>query len=75
MAQEILCIVPISIHSLYTEGDSETDNMIAVTKISIHSLYTEGDVQPRAKELSDRTFQSTPSIQRETHCVSSLLIF
>ena len=58
---------PISIHSLRMEGDGAVRiERRCKTCISIHSLRMEGDLIPTVKRIPHSTFQSTPSVWRET---------
>ena len=56
----------ISIHSLRMEGDDITFLHFDVQSISIHSLRMEGDVAESVHFDRRKTFQSTPSVWRET---------
>ena len=56
----------ISIHSLRMEGDETAHVHQFRNDISIHSLRMEGDRIPAAVKLQLITFQSTPSVWRET---------
>ena len=56
----------ISIHSLRMEGDVGTKTYIRSVGISIHSLRMEGDVYAMPSHSQHWTFQSTPSVWRET---------
>ena len=57
----------ISIHSLRVEGDALDSRPYRVLiAISIHSLRVEGDGRHRQADRCRRTFQSTPSVWRET---------
>ena len=56
----------ISIHSLRVEGDTARLVVPAVQRISIHSLRVEGDGRHHQADRCRRTFQSTPSVWRET---------
>ena len=59
-------MVVISIHSLRVEGDLVLRDDGAKYDISIHSLRVEGDFSPRQVQQCRKTFQSTPSVWRET---------
>ena len=57
----------ISIHSLRMEGDEQvTDDWLSRNPISIHSLRMEGDTAHSFFQIFPMTFQSTPSVWRET---------
>ena len=58
---------PISIHSLRMEGDGTGKSTSLRNFISIHSLRMEGDRKPALYLPSTQSFQSTPSVWRETH--------
>ena len=65
---EIVCFFgtdPISIHSLRVEGDQIRFSSSSGADISIHSLRVEGDVLPQRASAA-QSFQSTPSVWRET---------
>ena len=56
----------ISIHSLRVEGDGDTEDLAGALDISIHSLRVEGDQTTSCVVGFSATFQSTPSVWRET---------
>ena len=56
----------ISIHSLRVEGDLDSRSDRVLIAISIHSLRVEGDEIMPLIPVCDSTFQSTPSVWRET---------
>ena len=56
----------ISIHSLRVEGDSVWYNAGRAASISIHSLRVEGDGGQMQLDKFYKSFQSTPSVWRET---------
>ena len=57
----------ISIHSLRVEGDGVPHQAgRGVDPISIHSLRVEGDIKPPEYTVTLSSFQSTPSVWRET---------
>ena len=56
----------ISIHSLRMEGDLFACCNSDFNSISIHSLRMEGDACLTSVEIPEGTFQSTPSVWRET---------
>gem|GEM_PF-6438876 len=57
----------ISIHSLRAEGDEIYDDIQVMAQgISIHSLRAEGDLLLLFLLFPLFTFQSTPSVRRET---------
>ena len=60
----------ISIHSLRVEGDLRSRLGNASCGISIHSLRVEGDVFPFTISFEIYGFQSTPSVWRETSCMT-----
>ncbi len=61
------CQFPISIHFLRVEGDRITTKCICVRgTISIHSLRVEGDTHTEFAKIDRSSFQSTPSVWRET---------
>ena len=57
---------PISIHSLRVEGDIGQMTLWLQKSISIHSLRVEGDDKKQPIQKTRLTFQSTPSVWRET---------
>ena len=59
-------LVRISIHSLRMEGDLQYVPCYHLGIISIHSLRMEGDGRKLAEGWKIETFQSTPSVWRET---------
>ena len=66
----------ISIHSLRGEGDmSRDDSTLRLADISIHSLRGEGDFIVDNKYPIDETFQSTPSVGRETKGVPRIVLY
>ena len=56
----------ISIHSLCEEGDYWRLSCQRSTLYSIHSLCEEGDIDGIEIKEREQTFQSTPSVKRET---------
>ena len=60
-------IYGISIHSLRMEGDTTADAAAAIRFISIHSLRMEGDFIICLAINIFISFQSTPSVWRETY--------
>ena len=58
--------VDISIHSLRVEGDMAKELCMIQRTISIHSLRVEGDRHEALKRQKKTSFQSTPSVWRET---------
>ena len=56
----------ISIHSLRMEGDYTVSSSGSFSIISIHSLRMEGDFVGIFTGDTDKLFQSTPSVWRET---------
>ena len=57
----------ISIHSLRMEGDNHLMPLDRDQGISIHSLRMEGDSRIKSLYCSQSSFQSTPSVWRETY--------